>query len=113
MYFLFVVLSNCSFSSSLHTCGAVQKVVNINKETGTAVTTIKDCNELTLSSPIVNRTVATTPIRNAQNTRNNFDGSPFPVIAIEIVRDIESVVVSTKITVANKNRKPKIVPNGS
>lgn len=32
---------------------------------------------------------------------------------MEIVSDMESVVVSTKIIVASKNRKPSIVPKGS
>src|SRR5690625_4289673 len=85
----------------------------MSKDTGTAVTTIKDCSESTLSSPIVRRTVATSPISNAQNTRNNLDGSPFPVIAIEIVRDMESVVVRTKTIVASRKRNPNIVPNGN
>src|SRR5699024_6676612 len=48
-----------------------------------------------------------------QNTRNNFDGFPLPVIAIEIVKDIESVVVKTKIIVAIINKNPIIVPNGN
>src|SRR5699024_8094965 len=110
--FIFYLIS-CSFNISLHTFGAVQNVVNIKKETGTAVTTINDCNELTLSYPIVNNKTATAPINNAQNTLNNFDGSPLPVMAIEIVNDIESVVVKTKIIVAIINKKPIIVPKGS
>src|SRR5699024_1544391 len=98
---------------ALHTCGAVQKVVNIKSETGTAVTTIKDCSEFTLSSPIVNKRTATAPMSRAQKTLSNLDGSPLPVIAIEIVNDIESVVVKTKTMVAIIKRKPIIVPNGN
>src|SRR5690625_1625597 len=103
----------CSFHISLHTFGAVQKVVNSNMDTGTAVTTMKDCNALILSSPIVNNKTATAPINNAQNTRKSLDGLPLPVIAIEIVKDIESVVVRTKIIVATINKNPIIVPNGN
>src|SRR5699024_7669039 len=105
--------SFCSLRSFWQTRGAVQNVVSISKDTGTAVTTIKDCSALILDSPMTISTNDTSPIRNAQKTRNDLDGSPLPVMAIEIVSDIESVVVKTKIIVVNRSRNPIIVPNGN
>src|SRR5690625_6065816 len=57
--------------------------------------------------------MATAPISNAKNALNERGGFPSPDIAIEIVNEIESVVVKTKIMVASKNRNPNIVPNGN
>src|SRR5699024_11718614 len=96
----------CSLYNSLHTRGAVQNVVNSKNTTGTAVTTMKDCKAFTLPSPIDTSTTATNPIRTAKIALKDFGGSPSPEIAMEIVSDIESVVVKTKITVANKNNAP-------
>src|SRR5699024_3758971 len=99
--------------NSLQAFGAVQKVVSNNNTTGTAVTTMKDWTALTLSSPIETSTIATTPISNAENALNHVGGLPLPDMAIDMVSDMESVVVNTKITVASKNKNPNIVPNGS
>src|SRR5699024_12242532 len=94
--------SFCSLKSFWQTRGAVQNVVSISKDTGTAVTTIKDCSALILDSPMTNRTNATRPIRNTQKTRNDLDGSPLPVMTNEIVSDVESIVVKSKIIVISR-----------
>src|SRR5699024_11402967 len=44
---------------------------------------------------------------------NQRGGFPSPDIAIDIVKDIESVVVKTKIIVASKNKKPNTIPKGN
>lgn len=85
----------CSSHISLHTFGAVQKVVTGNMGTVTAVMTMRDCNASILSSPIVNNKIGTAHTNNALNTCKSVDGLPLPVNTIEIVKDIESIVVKT------------------
>src|SRR5699024_3936387 len=103
--------SFCSLKSFWQTRGAVQNVVSISTATVTGVTTIKERSALILDAPMTVSTNATSPNKNAQKARDDLDGSPLPVMAIEIVSDIESVVVRTKIIVVNRSRNPIIVPN--
>src|SRR5699024_3023546 len=78
-------------------------VVNNKNTTGTVDTTMKDCNALTLPSPNVTNTTATASIRTAKNARNHLGGFTATEKAVEIVRDIESVVVNRNTVVTNKN----------
>src|SRR5699024_3028554 len=73
---------------------------------------MKGCNALTLPSPNVTNTTATAPIRTAEHARNHFGGFPSPELAIEIVRDIESVVVNPNTVVPIKNKTPKTELSG-
>src|SRR5690625_4070542 len=93
-------------------CRAVENVLQSKHITGTAVTTMKACNAVTLPPPNVTNTTATAPIRTAKNARNHLGGFPSPEIAIEIVSDIESVVVNTKTVVTIKNSTPKTALSG-
>lgn len=77
-------------------------------DTGTAVTTMNDCNALILPSPMYKRIAATVPIISDQKTRKLILGSPSPVTAIEIEYAIESPVVTTNKIVNKRNAGPII-----
>ena len=94
-------------------CGAFHKDGNKTRDTGTAVTTIKDCNADIPPEPIEISNAAITPIITPQNTRKELCGESVPVITIDTENVIESPVVATKIVVNIKNKNDIIQPNGN
>ena len=75
----------CSRAILLAILGAFQSDgINIS-DTGTAVTTINDCNAETPPEPTEISIAASTPIIMPQNTRKAVGGSSVPVITIETV----------------------------
>ena len=79
------------------------RVGSIINPTGTAVTTIKDCNAPIPPDPILIKIAATAPMVMAQNTLILLGGSSCPVTQMAMDKDIESPVVARK-------RKIKIPP---
>src|SRR5699024_5570548 len=89
----------CSIASFLAILGAVHIIGSIRIDIGTAVTTINDCKASILPSPILIRMIDIAPIMNTQKTRITFGGSPSPVTAMEMEKDMESAVETTNTSV--------------
>ena len=84
--------------------GAAHNDGNKTKETGTAVTTIKDCSAPIPPDPSDTNIAAITPIMTHQNALKGVGGEFDPTTTIEIVYAIESVVVITKSVVSTRNK---------
>ena len=83
-HFIYKNYKFCSSAICLAILGAVHRLGNNTRDTGTAVTTMNDCNAEIPPEPIEIKRAAITPIANPQNTLIELCGLSLPVITMEI-----------------------------